>query len=481
MCFKIKYFKLKIEFYVKKVGLSNGIVLVIFASMFNNEDTIAAIITPAGVGAVSIIRVSGNHAIQSVDKIFIGKKKLSESSSHTIHYGKLLSSESSVVDDVLVSIFLSPNSYTGEDVVEISYHGSPVISQKIMTLLFENEVRSAEPGEFTKRAFLNNKIDLAQAEAVASIINSRTSASLRGARNQLDGILSNAVNNLRSKIINSVSLVELELDFAEEDVEFIERGKLLEMISEIHHEIEKLLSTYSFGKILNDGFNVALVGEPNVGKSALLNYILKENRAIVSEIPGTTRDIIREEVSIDGILFRFFDTAGIRSASDEIETEGVSRTRKIIAEADLIIFIEDAIAKSSEDINLEINKIEPQKLLRITNKVDLLNSKTINGIFVSAKTGEGMKELLEILKQRVNHGESYTEKSAVISNQRHFIALQNCSVQLKLAEESIKNNLSGEFVSVDLRKAADSLGEIIGIVTTDDILNNIFSKFCIGK
>lgn len=450
-------------------------------SMFNNEDTIAAIITPAGVGAVSVIRVSGNDAFKIADKIFIGKIKPSFAQTHTIHHGKILSSNSEAIDDVLLAIFKSPNSYTGEDVVEISFHGSPVIAQKIMLLLFENKIRSAEPGEFTKRAFLNNKLDLAQAEAVASIINARTNASLRGARNQLDGILSRAVNMLRSKIINAVSLVELELDFAEEDLEFIERAKLLEMILEIKTELEKLLATYSFGRILRDGYNIALVGEPNVGKSSLLNYILKENRAIVSDIPGTTRDVIREEVSIDGILFRFFDTAGIRTATDEIELEGVTRTRKIIEEADLVILIEDAASIPSEKILDEIKLIDNSHILKIKNKVDLIEKRNENEIFISAKTGEGIHRLFEIIKDKIGFAENYTEQSAVISSERHYNVMKFCIENLMSAETSVNNKLSGEFISVDLRKSADSLGEIIGIVTTDDILNNIFSKFCIGK
>lgn len=446
--------------------------------MFNNEDTIAAIITPAGVGAVSIIRLSGKNTFEILDKTFSGKNTPATFATHTIHYGKFLANNSETIDDVLVFIFRNPNSYTGEDVAEISFHGSPIVAQKIMTSLFEHGVRSAEPGEFTKRAFLNNKIDLTQAEAVAAIISARTEASLRGARNQLDGLLSKVVGELRNKIINSVSLVELELDFAEEDLEFIEREKLLATIDDIQKEIKLLIGTYSFGRIIRDGFNVALVGKPNVGKSSLLNYILKENRAIVSEIPGTTRDVIREEVSIDGILFRFFDTAGIRAASDEIETEGINRTKKIIEEADLVVYIKDAFQQSEENENLNI---EDSKILIIINKVDLIQNRSQADFYVSAKTGEGMKKLFDMLKEKVASGTNYTERSAIISSQRHHTALKICAFHLEEAAKSIQNKISGEFISVDLRKAADSLGEIIGLVTTDDILNNIFSKFCIGK
>lgn len=449
--------------------------------MFNNEDTIAAIITPAGVGAISAIRMSGRKTFEILDKSFSGKSAPSSSATHTIHYGKFFANNGDAIDDVLVSIFRNPNSYTGEDVAEISFHGSPIVAQKIMTSLFEQGVRSAEPGEFTKRAFLNNKIDLTQAEAVAAIISARTEASLRGARNQLDGLLSQVVGELRNKIINAASLVELELDFAEEDLEFVEREHLLKIIQEIKNEIDALLATYSFGRILRDGFNVALVGEPNVGKSSLLNYILKENRAIVSEIPGTTRDVIREEVSIDGILFKFYDTAGLRESKDEVEAEGVNRTRKIIQEADLVIHLKDTQNQSSKKIENELRNIDQSKLISIINKVDLINNRPAEGIFVSAKTGEGIASLFSLLKERASTGINYTEKSAIISSQRHYAALKNCNLYLSDASNAIEKELSGEFVSVDLRKAADSLGEIIGIITTEDILNNIFSKFCIGK
>jgi len=282
------------------------------------EDTIVAIATPPGVGAISIIRVSGSNSIAAADLIFKGKTKLSGSKSHSIHYGKIFD-KTEIIDDVLISVFRKPNSYTGEDAVEISTHGSPLITKRIVGLLIASGVRAAEPGEFTKRAFLNNRIDLTQAEAVADVISARTDASLRGARGQLDGMLSAKVSELREKLIRIFSYIELELDFSEEDIELIKKDELKKNIDEIILEIEKLLSTYSFGKVIRDGINVTLVGRPNVGKSSILNYLLKESRAIVSKIPGTTRDIIREEVSIDGILFRLYDTAGMRLSDDQIE------------------------------------------------------------------------------------------------------------------------------------------------------------------
>ena len=447
------------------------------------EDTITAIATPSGVGAISVIRVSGPLSFESTDRIFKGKIKLSESDSHTIHYGEILDESDNLLDDVLVSVFRNPHSYTGEDSVEISTHGNPLISNKIIELLLKNGVRAAEPGEFTKRAYLNNRIDLTQAEAVADVISSRTDASLRGARNQLNGLLSQKVDELRNSLINASSFVELELDFAEEDVEFINLDELRKRVQRISSEIEDLLKSYSFGKIIKDGVNVALVGKPNVGKSSLLNYILKESRAIVSHIPGTTRDIIREDVSIDGILFRLYDTAGIRASEDLIEKEGVLRSRQTVKDADIVLLMSDVEQGKSEDLLNEICSITGRdKVLNVINKIDL--DKEIDDQYdssISALTGEGIDNLFFIMKEKALGSSSYSEKSAVVSNSRHYECLRRAKESLEKAEDSIDNKMSGEFISADLRKAADDLGEIIGIVTSDDILNNIFTKFCIGK
>lgn len=448
-----------------------------------NEDTIAAIATPTGVGAISIIRVSGSKAIEKVDDVFQGRTKLSTAASHTIHYGNLVDSNGAVIDDVLVSVFRAPNSYTGEDSVEINTHGNPLISKKILELLFNNNIRSADPGEFTKRAFLNNRIDLAQAEAVADIINSRTEVSLLGARNQLDGILSGKVEELRELLLNTSSFIELELDFAEEDIEFVNHDELLKQVEKIIEEIDNLLATYSFGKVIKDGVNVALVGKPNVGKSSLLNYILKESRAIVSHIPGTTRDVIREDVSIDGILFRLFDTAGIRISSDEIEKEGVLRSREVVKNSDIVLAINDVEQGISDEILSEIYDLsKKEKVLKILNKIDLTADKIPGAdVYISAKTGEGIEKLFSLLKEKVFGNSNYSEKSAIVSNLRHYYCLKKARENLLNSLDSIKNQLSGEFIAVDLRNASASLGEIIGEVTSDDILNNIFMKFCIGK
>ncbi len=451
--------------------------------ILTDEDTITAIATPQGVGAISVIRVSGPKSFQVIDKVFKGKKKISESKSHTIHYGKIYAENEEVIDDVLVSVFRQPHSYTGEDSVEISTHGSPLIARKIIEILLNNNVRLAEPGEFTKRAFLNNKMDLAQAEAVADIINSRTEASLRGARNQLDGLLSQKINFLRNELINISSLVELELDFAEEDIEFVSFDEIKNKINHVISEIDKLLESYSFGKVIRDGVNVAIVGKPNVGKSSLMNYILKESRAIVSHIPGTTRDVIREEASIDGILFRFFDTAGIRSTSDEIEKEGVNRSREAVKNADVVIFVNDVNSGFAVDVYNEILELQSdKKIIKVVNKIDLKKPENIRvDVYISAKTGKGIDELLKLLKEKTFGSQTYTEKSAVVSNLRHFNALKKAKESLLMALGSVNKKMSGEFIAVDLRNAENQLGEIIGKVTTDDILNNIFSNFCIGK
>lgn len=448
-----------------------------------DEDTIVALATASGVGAISVIRVSGEKSIELVDEVFSGKIKLVDAHTHTIHYGKIIDSKNELIDDVLVSVFKAPHSYTGENSIEISSHGSSLIVKKIIERLIEVGARLAEPGEFTKRAFLNGRIDLAQAEAVADIINSRTEASLRGARNQLDGLLSQKVNFLRNSLINSSSLIELELDFAEEDLEFVSLNKVMNQLHEIEFEIDKLISTYNFGRIIKDGINVALVGKPNVGKSSLLNYLLKEKRAIVSEIPGTTRDIIREEVNIDGILFTLYDTAGIRETEDVIEKEGVNRSVETIKNSDVVIFLNDVQSGFSNKLFEKLKTYtNEERIIKVVNKIDLDPNTKINcEVKISAKTGEGIDTLFKVLKEKAIGSETYSEKSAIVSNIRHLDALKRAKQFLENAKESIKEKLSGEFIAVDLRNAESALGEIIGRVTSDDILNNIFMKFCIGK
>lgn len=447
------------------------------------EDTIIALATPPGIGAISVIRLSGPESIKVVDKVFSGRQSIAKSKTHTIHYGNIIENNE-VIDDVLISVFRAPNSYTGEDIIEISTHGSPFIVQKIISLIINNsEVRLAEPGEFTKRAFLNGKMDLTQAEAVADLINSRTVISLRGFRNQFDGLLSSKVIFLRNKLIDISSFIELELDFAEEHIEFVKRTQLIWKIDEILREIEVLLNSYSFGKIMRDGINVAIVGEPNVGKSSLLNYLLKESRAIVSDIPGTTRDTIREEISIDGFLFRLYDTAGLRTSEDIIENEGIKLSHEAVRNADIVLFIGDVNVGFSSLIENDLANLNSSvKIVKVLNKMDLGKKSSFPEDFkISVVNGSGIMELLNGLKKLAWQNSSYTEKSAIVTNIRHYNCLNQTKENLIKAKNTINSNLSGEFLASDLRAAEKALAEIIGEVTPEEILNNIFSNFCIGK
>ncbi|QOJ27767.1 MAG: tRNA uridine-5-carboxymethylaminomethyl(34) synthesis GTPase MnmE [Ignavibacteriales bacterium] len=447
------------------------------------DQTIAALATPPGAGALAVIRLSGSDAFAIAERCFSPKGKSRTLKPFRVHYGYIKTGTEDFIDDVLVTAFKAPKSYTGEDTVEISCHGNPLIVSAILNTLLLNGARDAEPGEFTKRAYLNGRLDLSQAEAVAEIINARSQSALRGGRNQLDGLLSAKVHELRTKLVNASSLVELELDFAEEDVEFIDNSGLIRLIQEIIDDISALLATYSFGRVMREGVNVALVGMPNVGKSSLLNYLLKESRAIVSEIAGTTRDVIREEMIIDGFLFRLYDTAGIRPTDDVIEKEGVARSRETIRSADLVLFMNDINLGLNQELFAELLQLTTEdKIITVFNKADIYHG-TLSDIVLalSAKTGQGMDNLLKTLREKAIGGSVYTEKTVIITTQRHYNALTKAKEQLEFALGSVRSRMSGEFISVDLRNASDSLGEIIGDVTEDDILNNIFSKFCIGK
>ncbi|HPY75473.1 MAG: tRNA uridine-5-carboxymethylaminomethyl(34) synthesis GTPase MnmE [Planctomycetes bacterium] len=446
------------------------------------NDTIVAVATPMGIGALLILRLSGAMSIPIVDSVFHGRKKLTQVKSHTIHYGEIKDKNCNIIDDVLVSVFRAPHSFTGEDSCEISCHGNPLIAQKMLQLFVEHGVRLADRGEFTKRAFLNGRLDLVQAEAVVDVIEASTTASLRGARNQLNGLLSSRVEELRNMLLEASSLLELELDFSEEDVEFIERSGLQHLLAKIIREIDFLLDSYRFGRILKDGINVALVGKPNVGKSSLLNYLLKESRAIVSSIPGTTRDVIREEFVMDGILFRLFDTAGLRETHDVIEKEGVERSFKAVKESDLVIFLNEAPTVDIEIQKQLLNFTDRSRIIIVLNKIDIVPEyNAICDIAISAKTGQNMNELCNLLYKKSLGTSTYTEDSVIVTNVRHYESLQRAKKALQQAQESVNCGRSAEFVSLDLRDAGQELGEIIGAVSSDDILNSIFSRFCIGK
>ena len=444
-----------------------------------HTDTIVAIATPIGIGALLVIRVSGEKAITAVDAIFSGRKKLAATPSHTVRYGKIYDREGHLIDDVLVSVFRTPHSYTGEDSCEITTHGNPFIAQKIIQLLLEQGARLAEHGEYTRRAFLNGRLDLAQAEAVLDVIEASTEASLRGARNQLDGFLSQKVSSLRDLLVETSSLVELELDFGEEDLEFLSGPEISRRIDAVLREIGELIDSYSFGRLVRDGVNVAIVGKPNVGKSSLLNYILKEPRAIVSPIPGTTRDVIREEAVIDGILYRLMDTAGLRPTADEIEEEGVSRSRKSIRDADIVVFVNDVETKIDGALyETVVGLCGKDRVITLLNKIDLGDDPSLRAdVRISAKTGAGMGNLFKKMKEKTISTHTYTEKNAIVTTLRHYNSLKKAGECLMQAKKTLEENLTGEFVASDIRNASAALAEIIGVVTSDDVLDRIFSKF----
>ncbi len=446
------------------------------------NSTIAALATPPGEGAIAVIRISGIQAFNIADRLFKGKKRVHEYKSHTIHYGKLLSIEGEIIDDVLLTLFKKPHSYTGEDSVEISLHGGLAIIRNAMKNLYSAGAEPAEPGEFTKRAFLNGRLDLTQAEAVCDLIGARTDAAMRGARNQMDGVLSSRIAHLRDKILDISSLIELELDFSEEDIELMPYERLVSEIKLLIIEITNLMNSYNYGKVIRDGVNVAIIGKPNVGKSSLLNLLLKEQRAIVSDIPGTTRDVISEEVYIDGILYKFHDTAGIRLTEDVVEKEGVNRAMQIVNDSDIVLVMSDAVSGIDSELHSAILKIKKEKsVISVVNKCDIKELSEPNSISISVKMHSGIDTLKENLAASAGANNAYSERTAVVTNLRHYEALSKAVKYLNGAIGTIENAMTGEFISIDLRNAENSLSEIIGKLTSDDILNNIFSKFCIGK
>lgn len=462
----------------------------------HRNNIITAISTPAGIGGIAIIRLSGEGSIKLADTIFEAKgdKKLVDQKPNTIHFGNIIKDEC-VLDEVLVSIFKAPHSFTGEDVVEISCHGSLFIQQNILQLLISQGASLAQPGEFTQRAFLNGKMDLSQAESVADLIASSSAATHRLAMNQMRGGFSNKLIELRTELLNFVSLIELELDFSEEDVEFANRSKLKEAALYIETHIQKLADSFSLGNVVKTGIPVAIIGETNAGKSTLLNTLLHEEKAIVSEIHGTTRDVIEDTINIEGLTFRLIDTAGIRDTTDEIETIGIERTFKKIEQANIILWLVDAGVADEHILDLA-NKILPvtenKKLILVFNKVDtisperktkkeyLLQSQISDRIFISAKYDQGTKELEQTLLEAANIPE-IGEQDIIVTNMRHYEALEKALSAIQRVSEGLDLNISGDFLSQDIRECMYYLGEIAGQISTDDILGNIFSKFCIGK
>ncbi|MEE1963225.1 tRNA uridine-5-carboxymethylaminomethyl(34) synthesis GTPase MnmE [Allomuricauda taeanensis] len=452
-------------------------------------DNIVALATPSGTGAIAVIRVSGLDAITLVDNIFqsIKGKKLKDQKTHTIHLGHIADGKK-VLDEALVSIFKGPHSYTGENVVEISCHGSPFIQQQIIQLLLRSGCRSASAGEFTLRAFLNGKMDLSQAEAVADLIASDSEAAHDIAMQQMRGGFSNEIQKLREELLNFASLIELELDFSQEDVEFADRTQFTELLNRISEVLKKLIDSFALGNVIKNGIPVAIVGQPNVGKSTLLNVLLNEERAIVSDIAGTTRDTVEDHISIKGINFRFIDTAGIRETQDVVEKIGIERTFDKIEKARLIIYLFDRLDFDRQELERIQNRYPNKQLLPICNKMDLLDDDQIkmlktqipNVLFLSAKHKIGIGELEKKLLDLVDSG-ALSGDSTIITNSRHYDALLKALEEIQKVKEGMDMDVSSDLLSIDIRQALFHLGEITGSVTTDDLLGNIFSNFCIGK
>lgn len=459
------------------------------------NDTIVALATPSGSGAVAIIRMSGKNAVTIASEVFqsVSGKDLIKQKTHTIHLGTIVDG-TKIYDQVLVSIFKNPNSYTGEDIIEISCHGSVFIQQQIIQLLLRKGCRMAQAGEFTLRAFLNGKLDLSQAEAVADLISSDNEASHQIAMQQMRGGFSNEIAKLREELLNFASLIELELDFAEEDVEFADRTQFHDLLNRIEFVLKRLIDSFAVGNVIKNGIPVAIVGEPNVGKSTLLNALLNEERAIVSDIAGTTRDTIEDELIIDGIGFRFIDTAGIRQTIDVVESIGIKKTFEKIEQSQVVVYLFDSteFVTSSSKFKIEIEKIKNQfplkPLVIIGNKADkltenevvLLKSEIENILLISAKEKIGIEDLKNQLLSFVNTG-SLRNNETIITNTRHYDSLHKALEEIQKVKFGLSSGIPSDLMAIDIKQALYYFGEITGEVTNDELLGNIFANFCIGK
>ena len=455
-----------------------------------NQETIIALATPYGLGAISVIRVSGVNAISVTEKLFKpnGNKKLSDQNSHTVHLGHLIKN-SHELDEVLVTVFKGPHSYTGENTVEISCHGSTYIQQEIIDLFIENGIRVANPGEFTLRAFINGKMDLNQAEAVADLIASENEGSHKLAMEQMKNGFSNDLKKLRAELLHFSSMIELELDFSQEDVEFAERSEFKKLTVRIQNELEKLIDSFKSGNVLKNGISVAIAGKPNAGKSSLLNTLLNEDKAIVSDIPGTTRDSIEDSLVIDGINFRFTDTAGLRKTKDIIESKGIEKTKEKINNARVLIYLFDSNDTTFSEISSDLKTFKRKDLsvLLVRNKIDIKNTnqklitelEKFELIEISANNSESVSLLKKRLVNEINILNPYT--NTIISNSRHYEALMKALKAIEEVNVGLKSDISGDLLSVDIRKSIEHLAEITGEITNDDVLGNIFANFCIGK
>ncbi len=457
-------------------------------SISEKEDTIIALATPQGVGAIAVIRLSGKNAISLTNEVFKGKD-LEKQASHTIHYGTI-KDEDRIIDEVLVSLFVAPKSFTKENVVEISTHGSSYIINQVIKLLIRKGARPAKPGEFTQRAFLNGQFDLAQAEAVADLIHSDSEASHQAALHQMRGGFSGEIKQLRDQLIHFASMIELELDFVEEDVEFASRDDLRELVEKLMRVVEKLISSFDLGNVIKNGVPTVIAGKPNAGKSTLLNALLNEEKAIVTDIAGTTRDFIEDEINIGGVIFRFIDTAGLRETTDTIEAMGVSRTQEKMKSASLILYLFDLTDTDMVEINRDVNKLENLGVpfVKVANKVDKgeplfmekLKAKYPETIFISAGQKENLDELRDKILELVNL-DKFKTGNTVVTNIRHYDSLVKTRESLLDVLGGLDQEITNDFLAMDIRRSLHFLGEITGEITTDDLLANIFSKFCIGK
>ncbi|MDA0197032.1 MAG: tRNA uridine-5-carboxymethylaminomethyl(34) synthesis GTPase MnmE [Bacteroidetes bacterium] len=454
-------------------------------STLSSEDTIVALATPQGVGAIAIIRLSGKHAIAIANKVFAGKN-LEKQSTHTIHFGNIVDGDE-VIDEVLISIFIAPHSFTKEDAVEISTHGSPYVVKRVLEVLLKNGARLATAGEFTKRAFVHGRFDLAQAEAVADLIASDTDAAHKVALNQMRGGFSSEIKALRERLIHFASLIELELDFSEEDVEFADRKDVRSLIEELRKVIAGLMKSFQLGNVIKNGVPTVIAGKPNAGKSTLLNALLNEEKAIVSDLPGTTRDFIEDHLVIEGINFRFIDTAGLREALDKIEAMGVERTYTKMKEASLIIFLFDLAEETPESIIKEIEVLKERGVpfIAVGNKSDKASEKQIAPLSdlilpISASKGENLDPLKKKILEAVHLDKIKTDQT-IVTNLRHYQGLKETYEALDDVISGLDEELTNDFLALDIRNALHHLGELTGEITTDDLLENIFSKFCIGK
>jgi len=451
------------------------------------DDTIVALATPHGVGAIGVIRISGNDAITIANELFPSKDLLKQSS-HTAHVG-FLKTEDKVLDEVVLTLFKNPKSYTGEDVVEISCHGSPYIQEQVMNAIVKKGARLAKPGEFTQRAFLKGKLDLTQAEAVADLIASNTEASRNTALHNIRGGFSTVLKALRDQLIQFSALIELELDFSQEDVEFADRTRFFELIREAKTTVRDLLNSFRLGNVIKNGVSVAIVGKPNAGKSTLLNTLLNENRAIVSDIAGTTRDTIEEVLNINGILFRLIDTAGIRESRDVIEAIGVEKSLEKMKVADVVLYLFDVVEETVGELEAALLQVKEQNknFIAVGNKVDALGEEAAQQkfsgdevLYISAKNQLHIQLLKDRLVDKVVQGSVQTE-STIVTNARHYQALQEVSKSLDDITAGLNNQLPGDLLALDIRRCLHFLGEITGEITNEDRLDYIFSKFCIGK